>query len=782
MKGPRRERPKVRRFSPTEIAYHWAQALPWLACAATGIVLLAHGGGPAPEARDAAGRLHRYAGAGLVLGTLLVFLAGDRRVLLGNLKTALRWTRADFRWLLLSPLAALGVPVALPPPGRMNAGQKLNLLAQAMLLPVFAATGLAMWFLEGGLLAWYAHVAAFAVALPLVLGHLYLALVNPSTRRGLRGMIDGKVDREWAAHHHPLWIPEAEPRPPAPRRVPAVRLAALLVFVAAAAVLAGRIEADAELDLPTALGRVRRAVEPGALSAPHRGVPALADCSSCHDATGMPPDAKCVACHEDVAAGRAAGTGYHGKLAGACAGCHGEHRGAPLVSLDRTAFNHRQADFDLRGAHRDLACDACHRRTGPDGAGEERWQGIPHATCTDCHEDPHAGTLGTDCAKCHSESGFAGRDLRFSHRTDSGFPLVGAHANLDCAECHEAPAGGGPPDFAATPTGCADCHAGAHRTSFDRDCTACHGTEEWTGRGLRFRHDTDTSFPLTGRHRELACTRCHQPAPGGDLASADFAAASAACAACHESPHGPDLPASCADCHSTETFADAPRRIDHSGFPLTGAHAGVACAACHVPAAGAAPASATFRGLSTACADCHEDPHRGRFEGESCARCHSPTDWDRTTFDHDAVFAIDGNHRPLDCAACHGTKEFRVKSRSCEGCHEDVAADLAGAEGMPPDPHAGKVSCAECHDPSGSTRSLPAMAAACTKCHAESYARLLVDRTGRVNRALATLAASPDATEEERAEAARLARAASHDYVPAERRLSRLAAGGKEDE
>jgi hypothetical protein len=202
---------------------------------------------------------------------------------------------------------------------------------------------------------------------------------------------------------------------------------------------------------------------------------------------------------------------------------------------------------------------------------------------------------------------------------------------------------------------------------------------------------------------------------------------------------------------------------------------------------GGALASARFRGLANGCADCHEDPHRGRLAPAACADCHSPTEWDRTAFDHDRVFVLDGNHRKLDCAACHRTKEFRVKSRSCEGCHDDVAGDQAGrgtgaADPLPADPHRGKVGCADCHFPSGATRRLPAMAAACTKCHAPSYAGLLVDRMGRVAREMAEIDLAPALTPKERGQAARLARIARHDYVPAERRLRRLAAGGKEGE
>jgi cytochrome b subunit of formate dehydrogenase len=39
----------------------------------------------------------------------------------------------------------------------------------------------------------------------LVAGHLYMAIVNPGTRPALRGMLTGRVDRNWARAHHAEW-------------------------------------------------------------------------------------------------------------------------------------------------------------------------------------------------------------------------------------------------------------------------------------------------------------------------------------------------------------------------------------------------------------------------------------------------------------------------------------------------------------------------------------------------------------------------------------------------
>jgi len=49
------------------------------------------------------------------------------------------------------------------------------------------------------------HDIAMYIAIPLVIGHLYMAMLNPSTRHSLRGMVLGTVRRDWAREHHAKW-------------------------------------------------------------------------------------------------------------------------------------------------------------------------------------------------------------------------------------------------------------------------------------------------------------------------------------------------------------------------------------------------------------------------------------------------------------------------------------------------------------------------------------------------------------------------------------------------
>ena len=195
----------VRRFTVTEIVFHWAQAIPYLVLLATGALIFAERLFDIDlVSKDVLIDVHRIAGIALPVCILLALLGGDRRVLLRNLRLGTRFTKDDITWLRRMPLQRFRPDVELPPMGKFNAGQKINFTIQAIAIPLFFVSGLFMWFLHGQLLPWYVHVAAFLVVTPLIFGHMYLALINPTTRKSITSVIHGRVDGEWARHHHPL--------------------------------------------------------------------------------------------------------------------------------------------------------------------------------------------------------------------------------------------------------------------------------------------------------------------------------------------------------------------------------------------------------------------------------------------------------------------------------------------------------------------------------------------------------------------------------------------------
>ncbi|HXX31471.1 MAG TPA: formate dehydrogenase subunit gamma [Myxococcaceae bacterium] len=94
-----------------------------------------------------------------------------------------------------------------PDTGKYNGGQKA-LFWFALLggLALFLS-GLVLWFpsdLSQPLreIAWVLHDAAFIAFFLMIIGHVYLAIVEPGT---FESMIDGTVSKAWARLHHPRW-------------------------------------------------------------------------------------------------------------------------------------------------------------------------------------------------------------------------------------------------------------------------------------------------------------------------------------------------------------------------------------------------------------------------------------------------------------------------------------------------------------------------------------------------------------------------------------------------
>src|SRR5262249_18622789 len=191
----------VRRFSRTERTLHWTNAVCFFFLLATGLILylpsLAVLVGRRPLIQD----LHFWSGVGWVAVLVLIALVGDRRGLKQLAREVDRFDRDDLRWLIGRRPA---------PQGRFNAGQKLNVALTAAFTLLFLVSGLLLWFGERDTPFRFASTVVLQdglmyVALALLVGHLYLAVINPGTRHALRGITLGTVDSEWAHRHHPKW-------------------------------------------------------------------------------------------------------------------------------------------------------------------------------------------------------------------------------------------------------------------------------------------------------------------------------------------------------------------------------------------------------------------------------------------------------------------------------------------------------------------------------------------------------------------------------------------------
>ena len=208
------------------------------------------------------------------------------------------------------------------------------------------------------------------------------------------------------------------------------------------------------------------------------GAHAQAGCESCHAKSAAPDENRrsfgrvaalhgaftgCVTCHADPHGGRFdESQGNPAEVEGLrdCARCHDE---SSFRDLPR-GFDHGYwTGFALSGAHGEAQCSACHAplpgtstlgRTSAEAAG---------ASCSDCHEDPHAGQFAdasgtSDCARCHDSE--PEDFLVFDHERDARFALGEAHRALACASCHKTVENAGASFVRYRPLGkeCVDCH------------------------------------------------------------------------------------------------------------------------------------------------------------------------------------------------------------------------------------------------------------------------------------------------------------------------------------
>jgi hypothetical protein len=269
-------------------------------------------------------------------------------------------------------------------------------------------------------------------------------------------------------------------------------------------------------------------------------------------------------------------------------------------------FDHlKETRYELLGVHAKIDCLACHRS----GNYKDK---IPK-DCNGCHQadDAHAARFGKKCEDCHDNDHWQVKD--YDHTGRHKFPLVGAHAKIDCYACHTA--------TIATQKLAKDC-AGCHRSEdphggkLKEGCETCHGQETWRSE-IVFDHDL-TDFPLLGLHRVVSCAQCH--------ATLAFNKAPLTCVDCHthDDVHKGGLGKKCETCHSPNgwplwTFDHAKDTVDH--FALLGAHAKLQCADCHHEPPGSVK-------TSPLCGSCHrkDDRHLGEY-GESCDRCHTVYSW-----------------------------------------------------------------------------------------------------------------------------------------------------------
>ena len=470
-----------------------------------------------------------------------------------------------------------------------------------------------------------------------------------------------------------------------------------------------------------------------ALRGMHQSIP----CTGCHvDLVFSKAPTQCAECHADL----------HRRQFGAnCQQCHTVQGWNVQVS----AIQDHNNRFPLLGAHAAVICDQCHR-----GAASGVFTGL-NTQCVSCHQkDFQTATplnhvtagLPTTCEACHGMNSWQ-QGTRFDHAQFAHFALTGAHASLQCQQCHVGNR------YAGTPAACVGCHLNDYMTAkapdhaagnFSQDCAGCHTTTTWLN--ANFDHNT-TGFALTGAHNSLQCTQCHNAQFG------NYNIPSGACANCHmadyngttnPSHRAAGFPLTCEGCHTTTNWTTTGAVTwahPSTPFALTGYHATMLtnnqCAQCHVNN------NYNLTVGNPVCWGCHQNDYNGTTSPahlagnfpQDCSLCHSTTTFTTSTFTHPSTpLALTGYHATMltnnQCSYCHGNN-YTTTASDCWSCHQYDYNTLAtnpphAAQGFPHD-------CSGCHtfvDWSGATFNHASTGfaltgahttQACTACHNATY-------------------------------------------------------------
>jgi hypothetical protein len=354
-----------------------------------------------------------------------------------------------------------------------------------------------------------------------------------------------------------------------------------------------------------------------------------------------------------------------------CENCHTSLSWTPIRSIPE--FEHDKTRYPLRGMHESVACTQCHVKLVFSNVGEK---------CSDCHADIHRGQVGANCASCHTVKGWS-VTVQAVRNHQNRFPLIGAHAAVDCESCHKAAATG---QFQGLATQCYSCHAKDFKAAsdpnhvtagFSTSCEGCHGTNTWLG--ANFDH-ASAGFPLTNAHADppRVCLDCH--------INNNYNLTTTACASCHlKDFQGATNPShvaggfsqTCQQCHTT--IAWQPATFNHAsvGFPLTNAHADPprVCLDCHI--------NNNYNLTTTACASCHLKDYNTASAPvnhvqtgfpTTCESCHDTVVWTDGKFDHSTTgFPLTNSHTvpPRACADCHinNTYNLTTANTACVSCH-----------------------------------------------------------------------------------------------------------------
>jgi len=366
-----------------------------------------------------------------------------------------------------------------------------------------------------------------------------------------------------------------------------------------------------------------------------------------------------------------------------CAQCHT----SDSWSFNKAAvqFSHDNTHFKLIGQHQNINCKDCHSTL----VFKDNRQ-----FCVECHNDMHNNTLGKDCTRCHTPNSWLIQNIRELH-LQSRFPLLGAHRQADCFDCHRSSSR---LQFEPIDIECMSCHMDDFQGTtspnhvsegFLTNCTECHSASSANWNTTTINHDF---FPLTAGHA-IGCTECHVTGKYGKLSSE--------CNSCHQENYttsqlpshtAAGIPNTCATCHTTTSWKPSSFKHITTGFELKEGHQNVVqCSDCH---------KGSLTTAQSQCIACHQvqfdtaPDHKQLGYPTDCTICHSQLNWLQSAFNHSTTnFPLTGIHITTECKLCH-TSGFTGTPTECNSCHQK---DFNQAQ-LPSHTTAGiPNTCATCH-------------------------------------------------------------------------------------
>jgi formate dehydrogenase gamma subunit len=203
--GPSAERSNadrwVPRFRPTERVAHWWTVVMVATALVTGLAM--------GEEAESGPMLNVHVASVVLIGVGIVvaLVFGNTRAMLRSMRALFVFDRLDIAWSLgrfRHPFRRESHPAW----GKFNTGQKVMAWLVSVSMSLVIITGIQSWRSGGDMAA--THMAAAMATLALLGAHVFMALVNPSTRPALPGMVLGRVRRSWAATHHRGWLDDVE--------------------------------------------------------------------------------------------------------------------------------------------------------------------------------------------------------------------------------------------------------------------------------------------------------------------------------------------------------------------------------------------------------------------------------------------------------------------------------------------------------------------------------------------------------------------------------------------